>query len=410
MGAVEASLLELAKLLPRFEDIVELLENEVEARYILRRAADHFAKRQAIDQLNRPEEEEISYLIHALVDKNWERIHSGHFSSVPLTIRKIYALGCYFKQIFFLLLENPSLEQRELCGTVLDEAQLLGCTEELYEKCTELKHALMQYLDERATSNNSLPLPILAAVERRASRCDIPQLEAPSILEFRTSCYQALQPTLLLNTINHWPALSKWRDLNYLLKVAGNRTVPIEIGSNYASDEWSQQLVKLRVFLHRQFGPSNGRADHEIEYLAQHELFAQIPALKADICVPDYCTVSSNNAAGVDIKAWLGPSHTISPMHYDPKHNLLCQVFGCKSIILASPEDTANLYAHESEFLNNTSQIDAAKPDFERFPLLRRVRFYELLLQPGDCLYLPPKWWHYVRSETPSFSVSFWWE
>lgn len=99
MGAVEASLLELAKLLPRFEDIAELLENEVEARYILRRAADHFAKQHAIDQLDRLEEEEIAYLIHALVDKNWERIHSGHFSCVPLKIRKIYALGCYFKVI-----------------------------------------------------------------------------------------------------------------------------------------------------------------------------------------------------------------------------------------------------------------------------------------------------------------------
>ncbi|XP_034483358.1 bifunctional peptidase and arginyl-hydroxylase JMJD5 [Drosophila innubila] len=409
MVTVEASLSELTKLLPHFVDIANLLGNEVEARYILKRAADHFEKLQLESRRNEEDEEEVSYLVQALVDKYWERIHSGHFSSVSLTIRKIYALGCYFK-IFFLLLENSSLERREQCSGILDETQLLGCTDNLYENCNELQAALMKYLDVDATKINPTPLPILEAVQRRVSRCDIPQLDAPSITEFRESCYEALQPTLLLNTINHWPALSKWRDLNYLLKVAGNRTVPIEIGSNYASDEWSQQLVKIREFLYRQFGEDNKTAELEIEYLAQHELFGQIPDLKADICVPDYCSVSAENSSPVDIKAWLGPKHTVSPMHTDPKHNLLCQVFGSKRIILATPADTENLYAHESEFLGNTSQIDAANPDFERFPLLSRVHFYELLLQPGDCLYLPPKWWHYVRSNTPSFSVSFWFE
>ncbi|XP_041449737.1 bifunctional peptidase and arginyl-hydroxylase JMJD5 [Drosophila obscura] len=401
-GIMEAPLLEL---FPHYADLEDFLQNEVEARYILKKATDCLER---IKKSSRKagEDEEIRYLICALVDRNWERIHTGHFSSVPLTIRKIYAIACFFK-IFFLLLESTDPRQKEKCSGILDEAQLLACTDDW----SDLKAALMDYLD-KGQETSVEPLPILAAVMRVSSACGIPQLDAPGLNEFQTKCFQAQQPTLLLNTIKQWPAMDKWRDLNYLVQVAGNRTVPIEIGSNYANDEWSQQLVKIRDFLRRQFVHQSEDGCREIEYLAQHELFAQIPALKADICVPDYCTVSGAEEppAAVDIKAWLGPAGTISPMHYDPKHNLLCQVFGSKQIILAAPKDTDNLYPHESEFLGNTSQINAAELDFKKYPLLEKVRFYKLLLQPGDCLYMPPKWWHYVRAETPSFSVSFWWE
>ncbi|KAH8380032.1 hypothetical protein KR009_008565 [Drosophila setifemur] len=400
---MDSSFLELIKFLPRWGNIEDLLQDEIEARYILKKGTTYMERIRSGDSNGDSEEEETRYLMCALVDRNWERIHTGHFSRVPLAIRKIYAIGCYFK-IFFLLLESTSPAQRELCSGILDEAQLLGCMDDW----SDLKVALMDYLD-KGGSESPEPLPILVPLNRILSSCDIAQLEAPSLNEFKTKCFQPEQPTLLLNTIHHWPALEKWLDLNYLLQVAGNRTVPIEIGSNYASEEWSQQLVKIRDFLQRQFGKNKG--NQEIEYLAQHELFSQIPALKRDICIPDYCTIGKEDQPGaVDIKAWLGPAGTISPMHYDPKHNLLCQVFGSKKIILAAPKDTENLYPHESEFLGNTSQIDAANLDFDSHPLVRKVKFFELLLQPGDCLYMPPKWWHYVRSEAPSFSVSFWWE
>jgi len=33
----------------------------------------------------------------------------------------------------------------------------------------------------------------------------------------------------------------------------------------------------------------------------------------------------------------------------------------------------------------------------------------DCILEEGEMLYIPPKWWHYVRSLTMSLSVSFWW-
>lgn len=214
--------------------------------------------------------------------------------------------------------------------------------------------------------------------------------------------------------MSQWPAMNKWNQVNYLLDVCRNRVVPIEIGKNYTNENWSQDLVKFEDFFRRQFLEDEMRPESKrVEYLAQHNLFDQIPALRMDIMTPEYCCTTNRhveNEIDVDIKAWLGPGGTTSPMHIDEKHNLLCQVFGSKSIILAAPKDSPNLYPFEGDMLKNTSQIDAEHLDYDRFPLLRNVTFYRFTLHKGEMLYIPPKWWHFVRSLSKSFSVSFWWE
>lgn len=127
--------------------------------------------------------------------------------------------------------------------------------------------------------------------------------------------------------IDDWPALSRWTDPNYLIEKAGERTVPVEIGSSYSSENWSQQLVNFKDFVVNNLGlcsPTDTPSQHDAPvYLAQYELFDQIPELRADIFVPDYIGTTDLNPR---IKAWLGPKGTISPLHTDPSHNLLCQV------------------------------------------------------------------------------------
>jgi len=91
---MDSTFLELTKLLPRWVDIENVIQSEVEARYIFKRATDYIENFQSSGDSG---EEETRYLICALVDRNWERIHTGHFSRVPLNTRKIYAIGCYFK-------------------------------------------------------------------------------------------------------------------------------------------------------------------------------------------------------------------------------------------------------------------------------------------------------------------------
>jgi [protein]-arginine 3-hydroxylase / protease len=109
------------------------------------------------------------------------------------------------------------------------------------------------------------------------------------------------------------------------------------------------------------------------------------------------------------VKSWIGPANTISTMHTDNQHNLLCQVKGSKLVILAAPDEAPNLYPYEG-MLNNTCQIDPESLDLALFPLSKNVKFYKIVLNAGEILYLPKLWFHYVRSLTPSISLSFWFD
>lgn len=269
---------------------------------------------------------------------------------------------------------------------------------------------------------------------------EIARVSCPSMEVFEREYLCEQRPVIITDTLGHWPALSNRRwSLEYLRQVAGYRTVPIEIGSKYTDDSWTQKLMTVNQFIDHYIKVDSSTEPQRVGYLAQHQLFSQIPELEHDIVVPDYCalpgtksrhtTDKENCIVGdamefpelesadptdsigedVDINAWFGPQGTISPLHHDPKENFLAQVVGQKYIRLYSEAMTPYLYAREG-FMDNTSQVDVENPDHEKFPLYRNASYMDCVLKEGEMLFIPRKCWHYVRSLSVSFSVSFWWE
>ena len=61
------------------------------------------------------------------------------------------------------------------------------------------------------------------------------------------------------------------------------------------------------------------------------------------------------NVAQVRLNAWFG-ARTVSCLHHDPDHNLLCQVVGSKSVRLYHSSESHRLYPHAG-MMSNTSQV-----------------------------------------------------
>jgi len=164
----------------------------------------------------------------------------------------------------------------------------------------------------------SIPAPVLAA-RQPVLRFDAP----PSLASFQRSI--ASRPFIVPGHATDWPALNEhpWHSTHYLRTVSGpGRVVPVEVGSDYRTDDWSQKIMGWDEFVTSLSQPSN-----EVLYMAQHSLFLQFPNMREDIIVPDYvysCPNSSDsfpdyqpptNDEQLVLNAWLGPKGTISPAH-----------------------------------------------------------------------------------------------
>ena len=257
--------------------------------------------------------------------------------------------------------------------------------------------------------------------------------------------YMNRMPVVMHGVIDHWPAQQKWKRPGYLLErtLGGRRLVPVETGRSYTDEGWGQRIVKFGDFMEevlmkegkqkkkkKEEEEEEEKGWRDIGYLAQHDLFAQIPELRQDIYIPDFCFSDPDPDPGrgegkeerdeegdeeVLVNAWLGPRGTVSPLHTDPYHNVLCQVVGRKYVRLYAPDMGPKLYPRGVEGggvdMSNTSEVDVEEKGLEeRFPLFRDARYVETVLGEGECLYIPMGWWHYVRSLSVSFSVSFWWK
>jgi hypothetical protein len=208
--------------------------------------------------------------------------------------------------------------------------------------------------------------------------CDAEEKDSSSALSldsFRDNYMASSTPLVVAGAMVRWPALDArtgraWANMDYLRRLAGERLVPVELCAagdrtqTYLSTSWSQEVMRLADFIDECVasgaaagggGGGSGGGDGggggggggggeaagaaRIGYLGQHQLFDQIPSLRADIATPSFCaallpgdSAPSGAANATRLNAWFGPAGTVSPLHYDPFHNLLCQVVGYKCV------------------------------------------------------------------------------
>ncbi|CAI5734731.1 unnamed protein product [Hyaloperonospora brassicae] len=388
----------------------------------------------------------LEMLASAAYERTWEKLHCGSWNDVLPVWRQAFGLASVLQAVCLLRRQRLSdcLKTLDMCLMMAgpfapsETHQFLAGVEQQLEEQRLSKKEKVRCVKKLRLEKRMLFAAGDAKEQEQKLAFPLRKMKTPTLEEFRNHIMMQNKPVVITGAMEFWPALGRaagpdraWNSEKYIRCVAGLRTVPIEVGSSYTGDDWGQELMTISDFLDRHILPqledatnatdSDTSESHapssseKLGYLAQHRLFDQIPALGRDIVIPDYCTIqraddhtSNDEDEDITINCWFGPGETVSPLHFDRKDNLLCQVVGIKYVRLFAPQESEKLYAMEG-LLSNTSQVQVENPDIEKFPDFCHAKYVECILGEGEMLYIPPKYWHYVKSLSTSFSVSFWW-
>jgi LPS sulfotransferase NodH len=272
--------------------------------------------------------------------------------------------------------------------TAADDPYLLGAarTQRRLNKAVSLLNAQGQLarLDSRAT-----------VVERRSNL---------SRDEFRDQYYAGNRPVIIQNLMADWAAVTKWTP-DYLKSVAGDRTVEVMTGRD-ADPNYEKYDRKHRTELHfTDFIDMvySGKTTNDY-YMVANNAFLQRPEAqplwKDFVVFPEYL-----NAATAERQCflWFGPAGTVTPLHHDTSNILLAQVTGRKRYRLIPALQWQYVYNTSGVF----SDVDCERPDLRRYPNFRHATVIDVIVEPGEVLFMPVGWWHHVRALDVSMTVSF---
>lgn len=215
--------------------------------------------------------------------------------------------------------------------------------------------------------------------------------------------YSVHRPLVLTETMRRWPALERWTPA-YLKERCGDAEVEV------ACQRTREPLRHLHVKEHSRairladfIDWVETVRDSDEMYMVAHNNGLGRPELRslvADIEINR--ELLDPDLIDGYVFLWYGPGGTVTPLHHDINNILFHQVVGRKRFRLISPLHTSLLHDTVSYF----SQIDLEAPDLQRFPHARDLRVLEVELGPGEALFIPAGWWHHVRSQSVSLSLS----
>lgn len=217
---------------------------------------------------------------------------------------------------------------------------------------------------------------------------------------FKKDYFNKKRPVLLKGFAKKWPAYQKWT-LDYFANLEIKDKIEMEIG-NVLNKDTKLEEKDVKRYLESVRDSAMEEAQ-EKTYLTAYQIFEEFPKLLDDV---DFSFLKKVTVDGVPA-VWIGPKGTITGLHADDHNNMLAQIVGKKLMIVASPKFKRNVYPSKKfDYGAVLSRVDINNYDRGKFPEFEKVDFFKIELEPGDVLYNPKGWWHYVKSKEASISTN----
>ncbi|WP_300023846.1 cupin-like domain-containing protein [uncultured Maribacter sp.] len=228
---------------------------------------------------------------------------------------------------------------------------------------------------------------------------DIPRVKHITKETFLNDYFKPQKPVVLEQAIEDWPAFKKW-NLDYIKEIAGDITVPLyDDRPVQHKDGFNEPHAKMKMAAYVDLlkkEPTKYR-------IFLWNILKEVPALQKDYKFPDF---GLRLLKGVPMM-FFGGRESYTFMHYDID---LANIFhfhfdGEKEVILFPQSETEKLYKVPHSLITHES-IDFSNPDYGKWPALKKANGFKTTLSHGEVLYMPEGYWHYMKYNTPGFSMS----
>ena len=222
--------------------------------------------------------------------------------------------------------------------------------------------------------------------------------------EFRDQYYAANRPVIIQNLMTDWKAMTAWTP-DYLKSVAGDQTVEVMTGRN-ADPNYEMNGRKHRTemrFADYVDMVYSGKVTNDYTMVPHNEFLQRAdaqPLLKDFSSFPKYLNPA---AVAQQCFLWFGPGGTVTPLHHETRNSVMAQVIGRKRYRLIPAAQWQYVYHSKGVF----SEVDCERPDLIRFPKFRNATLTDIVVGPGEVLFMPVGWWHHVRALDVSMTISF---
>jgi hypothetical protein len=217
--------------------------------------------------------------------------------------------------------------------------------------------------------------------------------------DFLNTYLKRAKPIILKDFVDpESPAFKKW-NYEYFKEIAGEHKVNIYGSEIESLDRVASKPIGQTTFSKYLDLITSSPTEHR---LFLFNLLSIKPELKNDI--------HYNDVTKGKIIKWLpfmffGGKGSITRNHVDidMSHVFITQFQGIKRIWLFPWEQSDLMYKLPYNFHSITN---IKEPDYEEFPGLKYLNGYEAVIKPGETLYIPSGWWHYIQYETEGYSIS----
>ncbi len=220
--------------------------------------------------------------------------------------------------------------------------------------------------------------------------------------DFKNKYYNTGRPLIIKGLAKEWPAYKKW-NWDYFIDIVGDKEVGVY--NNIKSDSYTpintaDAYMKFGDYLRKvKAGPLDLR-------IFLFNIFQHAPEIVKDFSWPDELMTGFVKKYPM---LFVGGEGSVTHMHFDidMSHILHTQFAGKKRVLLFPHEEQHKLYRKPWEVLSMANYAGYSESfDYENFPAVKKAKGYEVILEPGDTLFMPAGFWHHMEYIESGFAMS----